>query len=40
MRYMTKDQMEKLQKEIDKLSKEIENLKQKTTKQLWLDDLN
>lgn len=40
MRYMTKDQVEKLQKDIDKLNKDIESLKQKTTKQLWLDDLN
>lgn len=39
MRYMTKDQMMKLQNEIDKRTLEIETLKKKITKDLWLEDL-
>lgn len=40
MRYMTKDQMEKLQKQIDNLEKETNTLKKKTTKELWTEDLS
>ncbi len=39
MRYMSKDQMEKLQHAIDKRKNEIDILKQKTIKELWKNDL-
>lgn len=40
MRFMTKDQMKKLQDDIDKRTNEINELTNKTIKDLWNEDLN
>ena len=39
MRFMTKDQMKKLQNDIDKRNNDISELKQKSEKDLWKNDL-
>jgi hypothetical protein len=40
MRMMTKDHMEKLQKEIEQCKYNISELEQKNTTDLWIEDLN